>query len=128
MRPLKDRITHSFRLAPFKKDQIRDYLNSRLRASGYRGMELFAPGAVSALGRYSQGLLRRITILADKAMLAAYVHNEVVVTRRHVKRAAKDSEFTHPERWPKVAAVVAASALAAAGIFVWLSSLGRLAE
>src|SRR5437762_3539963 len=43
MRQLKDRITHSFALSPLPPRDIRDYLDFRLRAAGYRGPDLFAP-------------------------------------------------------------------------------------
>ena len=41
IRQLRERITHSFRLSPLKPDEIRDYLNFRLRAAGYRGPDIF---------------------------------------------------------------------------------------
>ena len=124
IRPLKDRIINRFYLAPFKQYQIREYVNSRLWASGYRGTEVFAPGAIRAIERYSQGLLRRINILADKAMLAAYVHNELVVTARHVKMAAQDGELTYPWQWSKLVAVIGVSALIVMGVSWWLYNHG----
>ena len=38
---------------------IRDYLDKRVRASGYRGDALFSSAAVRGIERYSGGLLRR---------------------------------------------------------------------
>jgi len=93
IRQLKERITYSFLLAPFKVDEVRDYLNSRMRTCGYRSEDIFSPSAVSAISKYSKGLLRRINILADKALLAAYAGNTHKVTSSHVKTAARDSEF-----------------------------------
>ncbi len=93
IRQLKERITYSFQLSPFNKDDIRDYLNSRMRTCGYRAGDVFTPSAVGVFSKYSEGLLRRINILADKALLAAYAENTHKVTSRHVKIAARDSEF-----------------------------------
>lgn len=93
IRQLKERITYSFLLAPFKVDEVRDYLNSRMRSCGYRSEDIFTPSAVRAISKYSKGLLRRINILADKALLAAYAGNTYKVTSSHVKTAARDSEF-----------------------------------
>jgi len=93
IRQLKERITYSFLLAPFKAEEIKDYLNSRMRACGYRSEEVFSASAVSAISKYSKGLLRRINILADKALLATYAGNTHKVTSSHVKTAARDSEF-----------------------------------
>jgi MSHA biogenesis protein MshM len=94
IRQLNERITYRFRLAPFVADEIRDYLNARLQASGYRGPELFTRRAIRVLARCSQGLLRRINVLADKALLAAYSSGAPRVLPRHVTRAAEDSEFS----------------------------------
>lgn len=93
IRQLKERITYSFQLTPFKTNDVKDYLNSRLRTCGYRSADVFSPSAVRAITKYSKGLLRRINILADKSLLAAYAGNTHQVTSSHVKIAARDSEF-----------------------------------
>lgn len=100
IRQLRERITYSFQLNPFAIDDIRDYLNTRMRACGSRAGEVFSKSAVRGIGRYSRGLIRRINILADKALLAAYAENTHEVTARHVRRAASDSEFvSNPRRF-----------------------------
>jgi len=93
IRQLKERITYSFYLNPFKLEEIKEYLNARLRACGYRSDQLFTPSALREVTRFSTGLIRRINILADKSMLSAYAVNTHKVTRKHVKIAARDSEF-----------------------------------
>lgn len=94
IRQLKERITYTFYLDPLQQDDIEDYLNSRLRACGYRAEDMFNKGAIKAINKFSKGLLRRINILADKAMLAAYADNTTKVTKKHIYNAASDSEFT----------------------------------
>ena len=109
IRQLRERITHGFDLTPLKREQIRDYLQARLRASGYRGDGLFAPGAIRAIESASLGLLRRINVLADKALLAAYAGQASQVERDHVRRAVADSEFgatAGGSRWTQVAVVL----------------------
>ncbi|MCG8379045.1 MAG: AAA family ATPase [Proteobacteria bacterium] len=93
IRQLKERITYSFYLAPLKPDEVKDYINSRLRACGYRSVELFNDTAIKKIAKYSKGLLRRINILADKAMLAGYANNVSTIKAKHVKLAAKETEF-----------------------------------
>jgi len=93
IRQLKERITYSFQLTPFKANDVKDYLNSRLRTCGYRAGDIFSTSAVKAITKYSKGLVRRINILADKALLAAYAGNTHQVTSIHVNIAARDSEF-----------------------------------
>lgn len=122
IRQLRDRITYSFSLQPLSTPEIRDYLLTRLRASGARATEVFTPGAIRAVATYSHGLLRRINILADKALLAAYADNQTLVTAKHVRRAAADSEFkaARPAWLPWAAGGGAlAAALAAAAVMFW---------
>lgn len=93
IRQLRERITHNFQLTPFRPEEVREYVNSRLRASGYMSTDIFTPAAIRAITRCSRGLLRRINILADKSMLAAYAANSHTVGPRHVRMAARDSDF-----------------------------------
>jgi MSHA biogenesis protein MshM len=103
IRQLRERITHSFRLSPLKPDEIRDYLNFRLRAAGYRGPDIFTPPIVNTIAKSSGGLTRRINLIADKALLAAFSENTHTVRTKHVKAAVRDSEFSHYEpRMPRL--------------------------
>lgn len=112
IRQLKERITYNFRLEPLRRGEIRDYINARLHSCGYRGNSLFAGGAITRITRYSRGLLRRVNILADKSLLAAYAKNSPRVHREHVIAAARDSDF-HPAwtrwlLWPAALVLLAA--------------------
>jgi MSHA biogenesis protein MshM len=94
IRQLRERITNSFDLAPFDREEIAEYLRFRLRAAGYRGPDLFPPAAVELIAQASKGLTRRINIIADKALLAAYTENTHTVTPKHIRTAIADSEFS----------------------------------
>src|SRR5579885_3000500 len=121
----RERITYQFDLGPVSGDEIRAYISSRLLACGYRAGEPFTPAAVRAIDRHSRGLLRRINILADKAMLAAYAENATRVDRRHVLIAAQDSEFLveSGHNWWPWAVAAAAGLLVVMGIalYGWLT-------
>lgn len=93
IRQLRERITHSFNLGPLVEQDVADYLIFRLRAAGYFGPHLFSKSAIRMIARSSAGLVRRINILADKALLAAFSENVYQVTPKHVKAAIRDSEF-----------------------------------
>ncbi len=125
IRQLKERITYSFDLTPFNPEQTRDYLNTRLRSCGYKTMELFSPAAVKAINKYSNGLLRRVNILADKAMLAAFASNSTSVTDKHVRVAARDSQFELKAGLsrPWAYAMVALLAAVVVGLWFWQSVL-----
>jgi hypothetical protein len=93
IRQLKERITHSFNLGPLGEKDIADYLMSRLRTAGYYGPPLFTKATVKRMTKASEGLVRRINILADKAMLAAFAENAYAITPKHLRIAINDSEF-----------------------------------
>lgn len=121
MRQLKERITHSFRLEPLIRDDIAQYLMFRMRAAGYRGPDIFTPSAVRNLARASQGLTRRINILADKSLLAAFSQNTHQVTAKQVRAAIRDSEFQRPARGSPTAWFIALAA--AAGVVIGVFGL-----
>ncbi len=96
IRQLRDRIVHSFYLTPLDYDEVNRYILHRLRRAGYRGPNNFSTPAIKSIARSSQGLLRRINVIADKVMLAAYAGNAHLITGRHVKAAVRDSEIATP--------------------------------
>lgn len=93
MRQLRERITHHFNLDPLQSREVADYLDVRLRAAGYRGPNPFSRVAIQMIARASQGLTRRINILADKAMLAAFADNTHNIHIRQVRTAMRDARF-----------------------------------
>ena len=121
MRQLKERITHNFALEPLKRNDIAGYLMFRMRAAGYHGPDLFTPGAIHIIAHASEGLTRRINILADKALLSAYSQNTHQVDQHEAKAAVKDAQFkpmadgkASPRIWIAAAAgFILAAALAA---------------
>jgi len=126
LRQLRDRVTHAFRMRPLSKAEAARYLSFRMRAAGYRGPEVFAPRSVGLIAGASDGLTRRINILADKALLSAFTENGHAVTPSHVRAAVQDSEFAavRPRRWARTLAVattalVAGLALGLAAQWMW---------
>jgi type II secretory pathway predicted ATPase ExeA len=127
LRPLRERITHSFRLEPLTPEQVGEYLMFRLRAAGYRGPELFSPSVVKRIARASRGLTRRVNLIADKALLAAFSENTHTVRARHVQDAVRDCEFglEGPRRIePRL--LWAGAALLAAGAALGIAALALL--
>jgi MSHA biogenesis protein MshM len=94
IRQLRERITHSFSLAPLNEKDVKAYLRFRLRAAGYHGPDLFGSRVISYMTRASGGLSRRINLVADKALLAAFADGTHNVSLAHVKAAVADSEFS----------------------------------
>ncbi|MDD2929321.1 MAG: AAA family ATPase [Sideroxydans sp.] len=99
MRQLKDRIVHHFTILPLSPKIVHDYLMFRMRAAGYKGPDIFSAHAEKLIGKASQGLMRRVNILADKSLLAAFVENTHQIEERHVQAALRDSEMTPMRSW-----------------------------
>jgi MSHA biogenesis protein MshM len=119
LRQLKDRITHSFRMRPLAEPEVARYLSFRMRAAGYRGPEVFTPKAVALIARASDGLTRRINILADKSLLSAFSADTHAITARHARAAIADSEFSRLRRGKRPALYVGAALVA--GILIGLA-------
>lgn len=123
IRQLRERITHSFRLEPLDVSEIREYLMFRMRAAGYRGPDLFSPAVVKFMARASEGLTRRVNLIADKALLAAFSENTHTIRMKHAEAAVRDSEFSQnrgprlPSRFAWGSALVLSGAVLGAGAY-----------
>ncbi|MGB8599860.1 MAG: hypothetical protein WCE88_10255, partial [Burkholderiales bacterium] len=100
------------------------YLTHRLESAGYRGPTLFSDKCIKLMAGASEGLTRRINIIADKSLLAAYSDNTHTVTPDHVRAAIRDSDFSIPIEWGKRLAVGAATIAVAVAIGFGLSKSG----
>lgn len=121
MRQLKERITHSFKVPPMTRSVIPEFLMFRMRAAGYHGPDIFTTGAIKQLAAVSEGIVRRINILADKSLLAAFADSTHSIQARHVKAAIRDSEFSttsvpSPRRNLAIGLMLAVAAVIAADI------------
>jgi hypothetical protein len=79
------------------------------------------------IARASSGLTRRINVLCDKSLLAAFAANTHAITPREVRAAIADSDFAPvPGSRPRssralaAACLLAAGAIAGAGAIYWL--------
>jgi len=72
LRPLRQRIAlehHLDRLAP---EEIRPYLEHRIRVAGGRIEEIFAPGVEEVFHAFSRGAPRLVNVLADRVLISAF--------------------------------------------------------
>lgn len=141
IRQLKERITHSFYLNPLTPDEVSDYLRHRLQAAGCPAPQVFSKAAENLIAKASGGLTRRINILADKAMLAAYSESatatrprslgnqlEPTVNVQHVKAAIKDSDYSPQLRRISPWLVGFTAMVVISGILVWQLIIARSAQ
>jgi type II secretory pathway predicted ATPase ExeA len=95
VRQLRERITYSFYLSPLDWQMADKYLHFRLYKAGHQGRDIFDKSAIKLLTKYADGTLRRLNVLADKSMLAAFLQKSPVVETKHVKLALKDNIKGH---------------------------------
>ncbi len=90
LRQVRDRVIHRFELPPLQTSEVSAYIDHRLRAAGWQGAGLFTTAALGRLVKASGGRARRINLLADKALLAAYAQNAAHVEVSHVNDAVRE--------------------------------------
>ena len=102
LRQLAQRITARYHLEPMNRAETEAYVRHRLQVAGAGGT-LFTRGALDALQRLSGGVPRLINVLADRALLGAYVENRSQVTAPVLRRAAREvlapMPGARPARW-----------------------------
>ncbi|MDQ1921138.1 ExeA family protein [Massilia pseudoviolaceinigra] len=122
MRQFKERITHNFVVPAMPPDVIPDFLAFRLHAAGYNGPAVFSAAATRQIARVSQGIVRRINILADKALMAAYIDESDLVEARHAKAAIADCAFAGSGRLTGRTLALAGLGAAMLALLGWLVS------
>jgi MSHA biogenesis protein MshL len=90
LRSIRDRIVERFHVAPLERADAAAYIHCRLTTAGWTGGDLFSNAAAIALWSEAGGLVRRMNLLADKALLSAFVRHKHRVDCRDVQRAAAD--------------------------------------
>jgi general secretion pathway protein A len=108
LRQLAQRITGRYHLNPLSQEETAAYVRHRLRVAGAT-TDIFAPGALSAVFRLSQGVPRVINVICDRSLLGAYSLDRHRVTAALVRNAAAEvfgRRFTpHWLPWAATAAV-----------------------
>jgi general secretion pathway protein A len=89
LRQLAQRVTARYHLGALQRSEIEGYVNFRLSVAGCR-KPVFTRQALSQLHRSTDGIPRRINVLADHALLAAYSKTDAVVDAKSVKTATKE--------------------------------------
>jgi len=89
LRQLAQRVTARYHLGALDRSEIEDYVNFRLNVAGCR-KPLFTKQALGQLHRSTEGIPRRINVLADHALLSAYSKTDLVVDAKSVKGATKE--------------------------------------
>jgi general secretion pathway protein A len=121
LRQLAQRITGRYHLEPLSREETAAYIEHRVRVAGAVN-ELFDAGARKELYKLSQGVPRLVNVICDRALLGAYGRETRRVSRKMVRRAAKEisgqGEMQPGTRWLKPMALTAG--VLVLGLVAWL--------
>ncbi len=92
LRQLNQRITVRFYLNPLKKNEIKEYLNFRIKKGDPEKEIKFTKMAVKEIYNFSKGVPRLINMIANRCLIAGFVSEKTTIDWKTVKRA-KDSLF-----------------------------------
>jgi general secretion pathway protein A len=134
LRQLNQRIAVRYHLRPLNHQETEDYVHHRLVVAGSRGRVQFSRGACTIIFRLSSGIPRKINLLCDRAMLAAYVHGSHRIMAKHIRQAWVEVEgedggrgfqrtWKTPRRTFLTAPVVALALALTLGGGAWLAFL-----
>jgi general secretion pathway protein A len=89
LRQLAQRITARYHLTPLDENETEAYLRHRMGVAGAARFA-FTRLAVRALFQRAGGVPRLINIIADRALMAGYVADEIAISERLVEHAADE--------------------------------------
>ncbi len=90
LRQLRQRIAVSCRLLPLTRDELTEYIQSRLTAAGATDPKLFTRDAEERIFEISTGIPRLVNIVCDNALVIGYALGKKRIAADVVNEAAAD--------------------------------------
>lgn len=132
LRQLSQRIMVRYHLCPMDYADTVEYIEHRLEVAGGRRLDIFTPGALKQVFRYSGGLPRLINVVCDRALLVAYTKGTGEITARMAAEAIADvKKEVSPfpvRRFARFAGIAAVAMLAFFGLFTLMRGLPGVGE
>ena len=90
LRQLQQRIGVRYHVLPLERDEVRTYIDHRLRVGGSDGSLTWTEEAVDEVFQRSNGIPRLINLICDRALLACYVFRVKLVDRGIIRRSHQE--------------------------------------
>ena len=90
LRQLRQRVAIEHHVVPLKQDEVASYLRHRIGIAGGRYEDVFEPGVETVFFDFSMGCPRLVSLLADRALLAAFSKQLRPAPTLLVERKAKE--------------------------------------
>ncbi len=91
-RQLKQRISLRYHMQPLNREDIKKYIQKRLKVAGAPNLNLFTPKAIRKIFQYSKGTPRLINVICDNALLIGYSTEQRVIREKIVQEVIKSLE------------------------------------
>lgn len=108
LRQLRQRIQIECQLRPMNLEDTKEYVLHRLRVAAPKCCLVFEPSALKRIHEYSAGIPRLINTLGELSLMAAYVGETHIITKKIVDTAFREmkdkSASRHRTFWGKWAA------------------------
>ncbi len=86
---LNQRIVVRYHLPGLSRDELPQYVTHLLRLAG-TDLPLFEPAAIEAIAQATQGLPRKVNLLAHHALLAGAVAKAKTISIDHIQTALQE--------------------------------------
>lgn len=84
------RIVFYYHLDPLDRQDTEAYIKHRIKTAGCQNEELFSPGAIEEIYRYSNGIPRLINLVCHNALITGLIYDSKQITNGIVLEAVKD--------------------------------------
>jgi general secretion pathway protein A len=91
LRQLRQRVALRHAISPIGMDELIEYIRYRWHRAGGDDRLQWTPGALLLIHKFSRGLPRLINIICDRALMAAYVNESLVIDPGTVQLAIEDA-------------------------------------
>jgi general secretion pathway protein A len=88
---LAQRISLSYKLLPFGREDTEKYILHRLKIAGYHKTDLFTPAALDLVYSTTRGIPRAINLLCDNAMTFAFSDGNKIINAPCIKDVLKEN-------------------------------------
>lgn len=127
LRQLRDRITYHMHVPPLTAEELKSYLNYRMRQASYKGLDFFNTAFSKRIHKLTAGLPRSINTIADQLLMAAYGYGDKTLKRRHFKNISIENiQSMHTRFWLLGGVSVSVLVLSLLALFKLDSSLAHL--
>ena len=89
---LRQRISVRFHVKALEEDEVRNYIEHRLKVAGSPGNIAFSPESINGIYNYSNGIPRVINVVCDKALLLGYVQGTRFIDGDITQRSVEEIE------------------------------------